>query len=59
MRPGMAPHAVIALGGGLTETTCRRLTLVATVLGSSMAYVTAINVALPVIGEELGIDLGG
>ena len=37
----------------------RRATLVATVLGSSMAYVTAINVALPVIGEDLGIDLGG
>ena len=37
----------------------RRATLVATVLGSSMAYVTATNVALPVIGEDLGIDLGG
>ena len=55
----MAPHAVIALGRGLSDATCRRLTLLATVLGSSMAYVTAINVALPVIGEDLGIDLGG
>ncbi len=47
------------LGRGLAESACRRLTLVATVLGSSMAYVTAINVALPMIGEDLGIDLGG
>jgi EmrB/QacA subfamily drug resistance transporter len=47
------------VGKQLSEQTCRRLTLVATVLGSSMAYVTAINVALPVIGADLGIDLGG
>ena len=46
-------------GDGLTEEACRRLTLVATVLGSSMAYVTAINVAVPAIGADLEIDLGG
>lgn len=55
----LVPHRRVALGGRLTDDVCRRLTLVATVLGSSMAYVTAINVALPVIGEDLGIDLGG
>ena len=48
-----------ALRGGLSEQTCRRLTLLATVLGSSMAYVTAINVAVPAIGADLEIDLGG
>lgn len=46
-------------GDGLSEETCRRLTLAATVLGSSMAYVTAINVAVPAIGADLDIDLGG
>ena len=49
----------VALGGELTEQTCRRLTLIATVLGSSMAYVTAINVAVPAIGADLDIGLGG
>jgi EmrB/QacA subfamily drug resistance transporter len=53
------PHARTLLGGALADGTCRRLTLVATVLGSSMAYVTAMNVALPVIGEDLGMGLGG
>jgi EmrB/QacA subfamily drug resistance transporter len=48
-----------ALRGGLTQQTCRRLTLLATVLGSSMAYVTAISVAVPAIGADLGIDLVG
>jgi EmrB/QacA subfamily drug resistance transporter len=48
-----------ALRGGLAQQTCRRLTLLATVLGSSMAYVTAINVAVPAIGADLEIDLGG
>jgi MFS family permease len=43
---------------GLSEETCRRLTLVATVLGSSIA-VTAINVAVPAIDADLDIDLGG
>jgi EmrB/QacA subfamily drug resistance transporter len=33
--------------------------LIATVLGSSMASLTAVNVALPTIGADLGIDLGG
>jgi EmrB/QacA subfamily drug resistance transporter len=47
------------LGGALDQATCRRLTLVATVLGSSMAYVTAINVAVPAIGVDLGMGLGG
>ena len=46
-------------GATLAEDTCRRLTLVATVLGSSMAYVTAINVAIPAIGADLDIDLAG
>jgi EmrB/QacA subfamily drug resistance transporter len=32
--------------------------LLATVLGSSMAYVTAINVAVPAIGAQLAMDLG-
>jgi EmrB/QacA subfamily drug resistance transporter len=35
------------------------LTLVATILGSSMAYVTAVNVALPQIGDDLEIGLTG
>jgi EmrB/QacA subfamily drug resistance transporter len=42
--------------GPLTDAACRRLTLIATVLGSSMAAVTAINVALPEIRRDLGID---
>ena len=39
----------------------RRLTLYATVLGSSLAFIdaTAVIVALPAIGEDLGLDLGG
>jgi EmrB/QacA subfamily drug resistance transporter len=42
----------------LTEATCRRLTLAATVLGSSMASVTAISVALPAIRSDFGIGFG-
>ncbi len=39
----------------------RSLVLVATVLGSSMAFVdsTVVNVALPTIGRELGLGLAG
>jgi EmrB/QacA subfamily drug resistance transporter len=39
----------------LSEAACRRLTLVATVLGSSMASLTAISVALPAIRNDFGI----
>jgi EmrB/QacA subfamily drug resistance transporter len=42
----------------LTEQACRRLTLAATVLGSSMASVTAITVALPEIRSDFGIGFG-
>ena len=42
----------------LSEAACRRLTLVATVLGSSMAAVTAISVALPAIRTDFGIGFG-
>jgi EmrB/QacA subfamily drug resistance transporter len=42
----------------LTEAACRRLTLVATVLGSSMASVTAITVALPEIRSDFEIGFG-
>jgi EmrB/QacA subfamily drug resistance transporter len=42
----------------LTEAACRRLTLAATVLGSSMASVTAISVALPAIRSDFGIGFG-
>jgi EmrB/QacA subfamily drug resistance transporter len=55
----LKPHPARTRGDGLSEETCRRLTLAATVLGSSMAYVTAINVAVPAIGADLDIDLGG
>jgi EmrB/QacA subfamily drug resistance transporter len=55
----LKPRLALPRGDGLSEETCRRLTLVATVLGSSMAYVTAINVAVPAIGADLDIDLGG
>lgn len=55
----LKPRLAHTRGDGLSEETCRRLTLAATVLGSSMAYVTAINVAVPAIGAELDIDLGG
>jgi Major Facilitator Superfamily len=55
----LKPRLALTHGDGLTEETCRRLTLAATVLGSSMAYVTAINVAVPAIGADLEIDLGG
>jgi EmrB/QacA subfamily drug resistance transporter len=48
-----------ARGDGLSEEICRRLTLVATVLGSSMAYVTAANVAIPAIGADLEIGFDG
>jgi EmrB/QacA subfamily drug resistance transporter len=44
--------------GPLTDAACRRLTLIATVLGSSMAAVTAINVALPQIRRDFGIGFG-
>jgi MFS family permease len=55
----LKPLLALTRGDALSEETCRRLTLAATVLGSSMAYVTAINVAVPAIGADLGIDLGG
>jgi EmrB/QacA subfamily drug resistance transporter len=55
----LKPRLALTRGEGLSEETCRRLTLVATVLGSSMAYVTAINVAVPAIGADLDLDLGG
>jgi EmrB/QacA subfamily drug resistance transporter len=55
----LKPRLALTRGDGLSEETCRRLTLAATVLGSSMAYVTAINVAVPAIGADLGIDLAG
>jgi EmrB/QacA subfamily drug resistance transporter len=42
----------------LTEATCRRLTLAATVLGSSMASVTTISVALPAIRSDFEIGFG-
>jgi EmrB/QacA subfamily drug resistance transporter len=42
----------------LTDAACRRLTLIATVLGSSMASVTAINVALPEIRRDFEIGFG-
>jgi hypothetical protein len=42
----------------LSEAACRRLALVATVLGSSMASVTAISVALPAIRTDFGIGFG-
>jgi EmrB/QacA subfamily drug resistance transporter len=45
-------------GTPLTEAACRRLTLVATVLGSSMASMTAISVALPAIRRDFGIGFG-
>jgi EmrB/QacA subfamily drug resistance transporter len=45
-------------GTPLTEAACRRLTLVATVLGSSMASTTAISVALPAIRRDFGIGFG-
>jgi EmrB/QacA subfamily drug resistance transporter len=48
-----------ARGDGLGEETGRRLTLIATVLGSSMAYVTAVNVAIPAIGADLDIGFNG
>jgi EmrB/QacA subfamily drug resistance transporter len=55
----LKPRLALTRGDGLSEETCRRLTLAATVLGSSMAYVTAVNVAVPAIGADLGIDLAG
>jgi EmrB/QacA subfamily drug resistance transporter len=55
----LKPLLALTRGDALSEETCRRLTLAATVLGSSMAYVTAINVAVPAIGADLDIDLGG
>ena len=55
----LKPRLALTRGDGLSEETCRRLTLAATVLGSSMAYVTAINVAVPAIGADLDINLGG
>src|SRR5918994_1045464 len=42
----------------LSEVVCRRLTLAATVLGSSMASVTATSVALPAIRSDFGIGFG-
>ncbi len=45
-------------GTPLTEAACRRLTLAATVVGSSMASVTAISVALPKIRVDFGIGFG-
>lgn len=45
----------------MTQETRRRFVLVATVLGSSMAFLDAfvVNVALPTIDEELGLGLTG
>jgi EmrB/QacA subfamily drug resistance transporter len=45
----------------MTAETQKRLVLVATVLGSSMAFLDAfvVNVALPTIDEELGLGLTG
>ena len=45
----------------MTDDTRKRLVLVATVLGSSMAFLDAfvVNVALPTIDEELGLGLTG
>jgi len=45
----------------MTEATARRLTLVATVLGSSLAFIDAsvVNVALPVIQRDLDLGLTG
>src|SRR5947207_1417741 len=45
----------------MTEATARRLTLVATVLGSSLAFIdaTVVNVALPVIQRDLDLGLTG
>jgi EmrB/QacA subfamily drug resistance transporter len=45
----------------VTEESRKRLVLVATVLGSSMAFLDAfvVNVALPTIDEELGLGLTG
>ncbi len=45
----------------MTEETRKRLVLVATVLGSSMAFLDAfvVNVALPTIDKELGLGLTG
>jgi EmrB/QacA subfamily drug resistance transporter len=56
---GLSAETRLPLGGCLSLESCQRLTLLATVLGSAMAYVTAVNVALPVIGADLDIDLGG
>ena len=49
---------LLRLSNPLSEAACRRLTLVATVLGSSMASVTAISVALPAIRTDFGIGFG-
>ena len=45
----------------MTDDTRKRLVLVATVLGSSMAFLDAfvVNVALPTIDKELGLGLTG
>ena len=45
----------------MTDDTRKRLVLVATVIGSSMAFLDAfvVNVALPTIDEELGLGLTG
>lgn len=45
----------------MTQETRKRLVLVATVIGSSMAFLDAfvVNVALPTIDEELGLGLSG
>lgn len=47
--------------GGLTLDTRRRLTLAATILGSSLAFIdaTVVIVALPTIEEDLGLGLSG
>src|SRR6059036_2928262 len=45
----------------MTEAAARRLTLVATVLGSSLAFIdaTVVNVALPAIQRDLDLGLTG
>jgi EmrB/QacA subfamily drug resistance transporter len=52
------PFTQLFWRGSLTDAACRRLTLAATVLGSSMASVTAITVALPAIRSDFGIGFG-
>jgi EmrB/QacA subfamily drug resistance transporter len=56
--PSQSFARLVRRSTSLTEQACRRLTLAATVLGSSMASVTAITVALPEIRSDFGIGFG-